>query len=128
MPGIDEVLAEAMGIPGVLGASLVDASSGLALGTAGQGPQGDHEAAAADTTEVVLAVTRNHSFTGGAAADGSSLEDVIVTVGGGFHLMRMVRTEFDSQVYLYVWLDREQGNLAVARHRLRGLSELLVLA
>ncbi|UZJ32937.1 hypothetical protein [Streptomyces endophytica] len=125
MPGIDQVLAQAMGIPGVLGAGLIDWTSGLTLGTAGQAPNGDHEAAAADTAEVVQAVARNATFdTTGATAP--ALEDLIITAAGSYHLIRFVHTAFDSQTYLYLWLDRAQANLAVARIRLRDLAAGLV--
>lgn len=62
MPGIDQVLSQAMGIPGVRCAGLIDWTSGLTLGTAGQAPHGDHDAAAADTADVVQAVVRNATF------------------------------------------------------------------
>ncbi|UQA90964.1 hypothetical protein [Streptomyces halobius] len=131
MPGIDQVLSRAMDIPGVLGAGLIDWTSGLTLGTAGRAPHGDHEAAAADTAEVVQAVARNATFdTGGDSAGGSgpALEDLIITATGSYHLIRFVHTAFDSQTYLYLWLDRVQANLAVARLRLRELATELVAA
>ncbi|KUL49622.1 hypothetical protein ADL22_07925 [Streptomyces sp. NRRL F-4489] len=121
MPGIDQVLARAMGIPGVLGAGLTDWTSGLTLGTAGRAPHGDHDATAADTAEVVQAVARNATFdTAGQGA--GPLEDLIVTTGGGYHLIRLVPTAFDSQTCLHLWLDRERANLALARLRLRELA------
>ncbi|MER6053313.1 hypothetical protein ABT168_38760 [Streptomyces sp. NPDC001793] len=125
MPGIDQVLARAMGIPGVLGAGLTDWTSGLTLGTAGRAPHGDHDAAAADTAEVVQAVTRNATFdtTDGA---GDPLEDLIITAGGSYHLIRLVPTAFDSRTCLHLWLDRSQANLAIARLRLRELAAELV--
>jgi hypothetical protein len=125
VPGIDQVLSQAMGIPGVLGAGLIDWTSGLTLGTAGQAPHGDHDAAAADTAEVVQAVARNATFdTSGAG--GPALEDLIITAESSYHLIRFVHTAFDSQTYLYLWLDRTQANLAVARLRLRDLAAELV--
>ncbi|ARF59005.1 hypothetical protein [Streptomyces gilvosporeus] len=127
MSGIDQVLAQAMGIPGVLGAGLTDWTSGLALGTAGRAPHDDPEAAAADTAEVVQAVVRNATFES-ADADGPGLEDVIITSAGGYHLIRFVRTAFDSQTCLHLWLDRAQANLALARLRLRELAAELVAA
>ncbi|CAM5633490.1 hypothetical protein SALBM135S_05158 [Streptomyces alboniger] len=51
----------------------------------------------------------------------------MVTTRAGFHLIRFVETTFDSSLFLYLWLDRETGNLALARMRLRDLSERLVL-
>ncbi|WP_411144431.1 hypothetical protein [Streptomyces sp. x-80] len=125
MPGIDQVLSQAMGIPGVLGADLIDWTSGLTLGTAGRAPHADHEATAADTADVVQAVARNATFDT-AGTTGPPLEDIIITTAGGYHLIRFVDTAFDSQTYLYLWLDRAQANLAVARLRLRDLAAGLV--
>ncbi|MFJ6604816.1 hypothetical protein [Streptomyces lydicus] len=126
MPGIDQVLSQAMGIPGVLGAALIDWTSGLTLGTAGRAPHGDHDAAAADTADVVQAVARNATFDTSGGTDSPALEDLIITAAGSYHLIRFVHTAFDSQTYLYLWLDRAQANLAVARLRLRDLAAELV--
>jgi hypothetical protein len=38
-----------------------------------------------------------------------------------------VETTFDSSVFLHLWLDRDTGNLALARLRLADLAERLVL-
>lgn len=62
MPGIDECLLEAMTLPGARGAALVDWSSGLALGTAGESPVGDHETTAAETAELARAAAEYESF------------------------------------------------------------------
>ncbi|MFJ5709486.1 MULTISPECIES: hypothetical protein [unclassified Streptomyces] len=134
MPGIDECLMEAMTLPGARGASLVDWNSGLALGTAGESPVGDHETTAAETAELARAAAEFDSFTTGddpgdtAAADGAPpVEDLIVTTRAGYHVLRFVRTSFDSSVFLHLWLDRDTGNLALARIRLGDLAERLVL-
>ncbi len=55
------------------------------------------------------------------------VEDLIVTTRTGYHVLRFVETSFDSSVFLHLWLDRADGNLALARHRLRALAEGLVL-
>ncbi|MEU6865727.1 hypothetical protein ABZ924_21120 [Streptomyces sp. NPDC046876] len=133
MPGIDECLLEAMALPGARGAALVDWSSGLALGTAGDSPVGDHETTAAETAELARAAAEYESFaqpTAELPADdpgGPPVEDVIVTTRTGYHVLRFVETSFDSSVFLHLWLDRTDGNLALARHRLRALAEGLVL-
>ena len=54
------------------------------------------------------------------------LEDLIITTAWGYHLLRMVQTDFDSRLVLYVWLDRIHGNLAVARRRMQTLAAELV--
>ncbi|MER5482109.1 hypothetical protein ABT024_02675 [Streptomyces sp. NPDC002812] len=131
MPGIDECLLEAMALPGARGAALVDWSSGLALGTAGESPVGDHETTAAETAELARAAAEYESFApdGTEAQDGAGppVEDLIVTTRTGYHVLRFVETSFDSSVFLHLWLDRTDGNLALARHRLRSLAEELVL-
>ncbi|KOU42367.1 hypothetical protein ADK55_25280 [Streptomyces sp. WM4235] len=122
-----------MALPGARGASLVDWSSGLALGTAGDSPVGDHETTAAETAELARAAAEYESFapeTGGAGQSdlaGPPVEDLIVTTRSGYHVLRFVETSFDSSVFLHLWLDRADGNLALARHRLRALAEGLVL-
>ncbi|MCA1221867.1 hypothetical protein LCE31_26475 [Streptomyces sp. 8L] len=74
MPGIDACLAEAMALPGARGASVVDWTSGLALGTAGESPGGDPEAAAAETAELARTAAEYTTFAPdpgpGAAPDG----------------------------------------------------------
>ncbi|RKT03115.1 hypothetical protein BX286_1037 [Streptomyces sp. 3211.6] len=135
MPGIDECLLEAMALPGARGAALVDWSSGLALGTVGESPVGDHETTAAETAELARAAAEYESFAqpapapapAGAGPAGPPVEDLIVTTRTGYHVLRFVETSFDSSVFLHLWLDRAEGNLALARHRLRALAEGLVL-
>ncbi|MET9932269.1 MULTISPECIES: hypothetical protein [unclassified Streptomyces] len=140
MPGIDECLTEAMTLPGARGASLVDWTSGLALGTAGESPVGDHETTAAETAELARSAAEFDTFlatdddaggaggAGGAEKDGGPpVEDLIVTTRAGYHVLRFVETSFDSSVFLHLWLDRDTGNLALARMRLRDIAEKLVL-
>ena len=56
------------------------------------------------------------------------MEDVIITTRAGYHILRFVETAFDSSVFLHLWLDRSDGNLALARIRLGEMAERLVLA
>jgi hypothetical protein len=112
-----------MAIPGAMGASVVDWTTGVALGTAGSAPE-DHDAAAVGTAEVMAAVTARGPFTSALAEDG--LEDLIITTAGGYHLIRRLPTGFDGRLVLYLWLDRERGNLAIARRHLRDLGAELV--
>ncbi|MFD3654215.1 hypothetical protein [Streptomyces sp. NPDC058620] len=134
MPGIDECLLEVMKLPGARGAAVVDWTSGLALGTAGESPNGDHEATAAETAEVARMAAEQPAFAlpppGEATGErpGPPVEDVIITTHAGYHILRFVETAFDSSVFLHLWLDRAEGNLALARLRLGEMAERLVLA
>ena len=124
MPGVDHCLQEAMTIPGAVGASIVDYTTGFPVATTGAAPNADHEAAAAGTAEVVQAANSRSLFVSAIPHD--LLEDLIITTAGGYHLLRLVQTEFDSRLVLYVWLDRVRGNLAVARHHMQRLADELV--
>ncbi|MFH8476325.1 hypothetical protein [Streptomyces sp. NPDC018000] len=140
MPGIDECLLEVMRLPGARGAAVVDWTSGLALGAIGESPNGDHEATAAETAEVArmaaeqpvfaLELTGPSTALSDKAVTGAPLpvEDVIVTTRSGYHIIRFVETAFDSSVFVHLWLDRAEGNLALARIRLGETAERLVLA
>ncbi len=140
MSGIDACLVEAMELPGARGAAVVDWTSGLALGTAGEAAGGDSETAAAESAELARMAAEHGTFApgpgrhrrddpaqGGQADKGLPVEDVIITTRTDYHLLRYVETSFDSSVFLHLWLDREQGNLALARLRLADLAERLVL-
>ncbi|MGO4423815.1 hypothetical protein AB4Z54_35305, partial [Streptomyces sp. MCAF7] len=101
MPGIDECLLEAMKLPGARGAAVVDWTSGLALGTVGESPGGDHETTAAETAELARMAAEYRSF---APADGSGsdwsggetpIDDLIVSNRDSYHVLQFVRTTFD---------------------------------
>jgi len=113
-----------MAIPGAVGASIVDYTTGFPVATTGAAPNADHEAAAAGTADVVQAATSRSLFVSAIPHD--LLEDLIITTAGGYHLLRIVQTDFDSRLVLYVWLDRVQGNLAMARRRMQTLAAELV--
>jgi hypothetical protein len=124
VPGVDHCLQEAMAIPGAVGASIVDYTTGFPVATTGAAPNSDHEAAAAGTADVVQAANSRSLFVSAVPHD--LLEDLIITTAGGYHLLRLVQTDFDSRLVLYVWLDRIHGNLAVARRRMQALADELV--
>jgi hypothetical protein len=113
-----------MAIPGAVGASIVDYTTGFPVATTGAAPNADHEAAAAGTADVVQAATSRSLFVSAVPHD--LLEDLIITTAVGYHLLRIVQTDFDSRLVLYLWLDRVQGNLAMARRRLQTLAAELV--
>jgi hypothetical protein len=130
VPGIDECLLEAMRLPGARGAALVDWTSGLALGTVGEAPGGDHETTAAEAAELARMAAEHGAFAlrGDGADDGRPpVEDMIVSNRDSYHLLRFLDTSFDSSVFLHLWLGREDGNLALARIRLGEMAARLVL-
>jgi hypothetical protein len=128
VPGIDECLLEAMRLPGARGAALVDWTSGLALGTVGEAPGGDHETTAAEAAELARLAAEHGAFSTEDDTEVSPpVEDLIVSNRDSYHLLRFVVTSFDATVFLHLWLTREDGNLALARIRLGEMAERLVL-
>ncbi|WP_432058518.1 hypothetical protein [Streptomyces sp. bgisy022] len=133
MPGIDESLLEAMRLPGARGALVVDWISGLALGAVGDAPGDDPEATAAETAELARLAMESGTLAPGdtsvlaPAGKEPPVQDLILTTADAYHLLRFVITTFDSTVFLYLWLDRGDGNLALARIRLAEMADRLVL-
>lgn len=109
MADIKTSVQNAMKIDGCLGAALVDFESGMCLANAGN-PGFDLELAAAGNTEVVRAKKKIRDKLG--LRD--RIEDILITLTGQYHLIRMVGTT----MFIYVALDRQKSNLALARKEL----------
>ena len=115
MPDVDVALKEAMQIDGALGAALVDVTSGMALGTAGGTRDFDLTIAAAGNTDVVRAKLRAMEMLGIEDA----VEDILVTLGSQYHLIRPLTGRGGKGTFLYLVLNKSRANLAMARHQLR---------
>ncbi|MEU3778869.1 hypothetical protein AB0F11_37840 [Streptomyces sp. NPDC032472] len=116
MANVEVSLKEAMtSIEGVLGVALVDYASGMALGTLGGGKDLDLMVAAAGNTDVIRAKTRTMEMLG--LQD--EIEDLLITLGSQYHLIRLLRNRGAGGLFLYLVLDKGNSNLAMARHQLR---------
>lgn len=111
---IETALKDAMTIDGALGVSLVDYDSGMSLGVLGGGRDLNLEVAAAGNTEVVRAKIRTLETIG----IQDDIEDILITLGRQYHLIRLLKSG-QGRLFLYLALDRERANLALARHHLR---------
>ena len=107
-----EALAKLMEIDGIVGACIVDSNSGMMLGSAGGSPTFNLELAAAGNTEVV----RSKRKTMKTLNLNDPIEDILITMGRQYHLIRPLRT--NDALFIYLALDRSRGNLALARPQL----------
>ncbi|SDW73612.1 hypothetical protein SAMN05421504_1011373 [Amycolatopsis xylanica] len=113
---IENALKECMSIAGSLGVALVDHESGMSLGTSGGGDWLNLEVAAAGNTDVIRSKLRVMS----ALALNDTIEDILITLHRQYHLIRLLDSIHGrSSLFLYLVLDREQANLALARHYLK---------
>jgi hypothetical protein len=121
MAEMDVALKDAMQIDGAIGAALVDHSSGMALGTVGGGKDLDLTVAAAGNTDVVRAKLRAMEMLNIT----EKLEDILITLGSQYHLIRPLTSRSGKGLFLYLALNRDRANLAMARHRLRVIEQTL---
>ncbi|MFD3328406.1 hypothetical protein [Streptomyces sp. NPDC058701] len=116
MANVEVSLKETMtSIEGALGVALVDYSSGMALGTLGGGKDLDLSVAAAGNTDVIRAKVRTMEMLG--LQD--DIEDLLITLGTQYHLIRLLKGRGSNGLFLYVVLDKSNSNLAMARHQLK---------
>jgi hypothetical protein len=115
-----ETLPKLMEIDGCIGCCIVDSNSGMMLGAAGGGTM-NLEVAAAGNTEVV----RSKRKTLKSLNLNDSIEDILITLGRQYHLMRPLST--NDALFIYVVLDKHKANLAMARHQLTVIEKDLVV-
>ncbi|TXL86800.1 hypothetical protein OIE71_12700 [Streptomyces sp. NBC_01725] len=122
MANTEAALKEATtSIEGAVGAALVDYTSGMALGTVGGGKELDLTVAAAGNTDVVRAKVRTMEMLG--LKD--EIEDILITLGGQYHLIRLLKGRGNTGLFLYLALDKQRANLAMARHQLKKIENEL---
>src|SRR5689334_25130305 len=117
MSNIRESLAKIMKLDGALGTCVVDSNSGMMLGAESNNCPLNLEVAAAGNTEVVRAKRKTMK----ALNLKDTIEDILITLRGQFHLIRPLAT--NDALFIYVVLDKQRGNLAMARHQLAGIEK-----
>ncbi len=120
MVSYHDTVSKALNIEGALGFAIVDAKSGMAMAVGGD-PGFDLTVAAAGNSAVVQAKLRTIDELG----LHESIEDILITLGKQFHIIRV--TEADPNVFLYLVLSQARGNLAMARYQLTKLETALRL-
>lgn len=123
MGNVAQQLKAAMEIEGAVGVALVDFDSGLTLGTEGGGPDLDLEVAAAGNTEVIKAKLKALRRLG----IEDPIEDILMTLKSQLHFIRLISGENGEGLFIYLVLDRERSNLALARRELQNVERNLVV-
>lgn len=113
MTSITENLNQLLEVDGALAAAVVDYSSGMLLGSVGQGI--DLDIAAGGNTEVVRAKLKTMKMLG----LNESIEDILITLGTQYHLIRPLTST--QELFMYYVLDRSKANLALARRKLQAV-------
>lgn len=115
MANIKQTLDELMTLDGALCAAVVDSASGMMLGSAGSGV--DLEVAAAGNTEVI----RSKMKTMRSLGLNDVIEDILITLGKQYHILRPSARK--DGVFLYFVLDKQRGNLAMARRKVQDVDK-----
>lgn len=98
-------------IDGIVAAAMVDVDSGLCLASIGTGI--DMDIASAGNTDMV----RRKRKTMQALGISDPIEDMLITMEKHYHIVRPLTG--NSELFLYLVLERSQANLAMARHQLK---------
>lgn len=110
MKTLNDNLKEILSVDGAMCVGLVDANSGMLLGAVGSGI--DMEVAAAGNTEVVRAKLKTME----ALKLGDAIEDILITLGRQYHIIRLLPQK--PGLFLYCVLDKGRANLALARRKI----------
>jgi len=121
MGNVDASLGQLLKVDGCLVVALVDYSSGMMLGSAGDTTILSLDVAAAGNTEVVRAKMRTLKGLGIQEA----IEDILITLESQYHLIRLVDSK--PGLFLYVVLSKDRSNLAMARYKLAEVEKLIEL-
>ncbi len=117
---IQDSLQDLSNIDGAVGAAIVDYENGMTLGTIGGGSL-DMELAGSGNTEVVRS-KKNIIHDLGLDEE---IEDILISLDSQYHLIRMCQDH--KNVFIYLAIDRDQGNLGLARRSIDKIDENLKL-
>ena len=117
MATIKQTLDDLLSLDGAMCAAIVDYNSGMMLGSAGTGV--DLEVAAAGNTEVVRAKSKVMRALG----LNDVIEDILITLGKQYHIIRPMAKK--AGLFLYLVLDKNRSNLALARRKVADVENVM---
>ena len=113
MSNIESILAEILELNGALATALIDWESGMVLGMATNNSNFNIELASAGNSKVLkakMATIKSLKLEG-------EIEDIMITLSDQMHLIHILKT--NPELCLYVALNAEKSNLALARNKLK---------
>ena len=119
MANLNDSLQDLMSLEGALCAAVVDYNSGMMLGSIGSGV--DLELAAAGNTEVVRAKMKTMKALG----LNDSIEDMLITLGKQYHIIRP--SSKLAGIFIYYVLDSSRANLALARRKINDVESKMTM-
>ncbi|EKF74966.1 hypothetical protein A11A3_05916 [Alcanivorax hongdengensis A-11-3] len=119
MANVKESLSALLQPDGAMCTAIVDANSGMVLGQEGTGL--DLELAAAGNTEVVRAKLKTMKSLG----LNEQIEDILITLGSQYHIIRPVASK--EGLFVYLVLDKGKSNLALARRACQEVESTLTV-
>ena len=120
-PNVRRTLEAAMTIDGALGVALIDSILGTALDSLGGIDGVEIRLVAAASSEIVRAKMRTISR----LELNDSVEDILMTLGRQYHVIRMFAKR--PSVFVYLVLDRARANLGMARFLLAEIERHLTM-
>jgi hypothetical protein len=115
MADIEYVLSATANIKGAFAVAVVDYESGMTLGSRGGSAEFDLDVAAPGNSEVVRAKFDVMAKLGLR----ETIEDILITLDTQYHIIRPLYSHTEDKLFIYLVLNRQQANLAMARRDLR---------
>ncbi len=119
MAGLKESLKKLCELDGFIGACVVDIHSGRMLGSEQGNSMVNLQMAAIGNTEVVRAKLMTMKNLG----DKDNIEDILITLGKQYHLIRLLPQKHG--LFICLMLDKTRGNPAMARYMLAEIGDEL---
>ena len=112
------LLAQVREIDGFALACLIDASTGMILGSVQDDENLSPPIAAAGTADIASTL----SLMTAALALDSDVQEITVTLSSHYYLIRLLQPGPEQRLLLLVTLDRKQASLGMAQYEIRNLS------
>ena len=115
-----KVTEEISTIDGFIATAVVSADSGMALATLSHSNHFDIEIAAAANTQIIRAKLNAMRAL---KMDGEQIQDILITLSSQYYLI--APSKKNPLIFIYLALDKNKANLAMARHYLTQASKNL---